>query len=166
MGFKTDRQKGTISFSNGSSLSSPADTWVLIEFKSSSMRRWKGCKACSLCIKNLQKRCLHSYKSLLLQVPQSFFFFNERGTIQDEINNTLWKILYFCWDNAKLKFWKCMPCIWGALLGFTVLINGMNGCWLKNILITDIMAPLEKCESLYFLDHNHRFFFFYHLIFP
>ena len=105
------------------------------------------------------------YKSLLLQVSHSLFFFNERGTIQDKINNTLWKILYFCWDNAKLEFWKCMACIWGALLGFIVLINWMNGCWLKNILITDIMAPLEKCESLYFLDHNHKFFF-NHLIFP
>lgn len=36
---KTDRQKDTISFSNGSSLSSQQTPEVLIEFKSSSMRR-------------------------------------------------------------------------------------------------------------------------------
>lgn len=47
-----------------------------------------------------------------------------------------------------------------APLGFTALVDWMNGCWLDNNI--DVKTPLEKCKPLYSLDHTHRFYFCFH----
>lgn len=102
------------------------------------------------------------FKALLLKVPHSLFE-NERGTIQDKINKYAVKDTHIFVEiiqssSSEDMYLRC-------LLGFTALTDWMNGGWLKNIIIIDVMAPLEKCEPLYSLDHNHKVLFLINLIF-
>lgn len=87
MGFKTDRQKGTISFSMAALSAVQQTPECLLSLR---VLPWEEERAVRLVVcasKTYRKGIYTVYKALLLQVPHSLFFFlNERRTIQDKIN--------------------------------------------------------------------------------